>query len=190
MARGNSNILSVLREAHRIGLAKLKVLQDSVDDLNAGELYSARARLLEVMPFFEKELPLHFRHEEEVLHPALRRFLAGPGPILIDGFVPDLCILLFCDDLCQRLGPLTMYVRDHQILYECIENLKSIADQSALLTEPNGDWTRQAMHAIASVSWQLGSHIAKENEVLLPKAEEVLSPKVLLKLGRAAENLS
>ncbi len=186
----NSHILSVLRQAHFDGLAKLKVLQDLVDELNAGELDSVRTRLLEVMPFFEKELPLHFRHEEEVLYPALRRFLAGPGPILIDGAAPDLCSLLFCEDLCQRLGPLTMYLRDHQILYECIQNLIGMAHQSAQPTETDGDWARQVMHAIVSVQWQLGSHIAKENEVLLPKAEEVLSPKVLLKLGRAAENLS
>ncbi len=190
MATSNSNILSILRQAHEAGLANLKVLQALIDELDAGQVVSVREKLLEVLPFFEEELPVHFRQEEEVLYPALREFLAGPGPILVDGVAPDLCSLLFCDDLCQRLGPLEMYLRDHQILNEYFGDLSSIARQSAQTTGSDEEWARQAMQAIVNVVWQLGSHIAKENEAVLPKAEEVLSPNVLLILGRAAEQLS
>ncbi len=176
--------LATLSQAHLIGLEKLELLQELPEDMANGRVPAVQERLATLFAFIDGELRAHFRQEEEILFPALEEPLAGPGPITLDGEEPDFCFFLFCESACRLIGPLAIYRRDHQMIWNAIDRLRSAWLE---IGRDNSDpeFRLRLEHAAAEVEWLLGSHIAKEDEVLLPKVAEILDDQELAELGLA-----
>lgn len=174
-----ASLLDTLRKGHETGLSNLERLVELVDDLKAGDARVAQEKLRRVLEFLDAELPEHFRLEEEVLFSLLEGPLAGPGPVQVQGEIPDLCYWLFCDALCSEIGPLAVYRREHQQVWQSIEGLKELARRLDPAQTRESSFLREMERTVRELEWVLGTHIAKENEVLLPKAEEVLSQRPL-----------
>ncbi|MBI2854609.1 MAG: hemerythrin domain-containing protein [Chloroflexi bacterium] len=167
-----ADALDTIKCDHDRGLAQVEVLFDSLQD---EDVMASKRHLIEFLRFVQDELPRHFRFEEEVLFPLVQGALAGPGPIELITGTPDICDNMFalCATLCQMYGPLSVYKNDHRIIRECIDKFRLQVrhlDRRRL----TGDRGTLIIHAAKELGFNLGSHIARENEALLPKAKEIL----------------
>ena len=114
----------------------------------------------ETLRFFDERLPLHRRKEEEVLFPALGRHIGTEG------------------------GPIACMLHEHQDEREKIEAIRR-----ALARGPGdpSSW-KEILAAGGYILGLLRNHIAKENQILYPLAEEALSSeeKALVEEGMNA----
>jgi len=154
-----SDPLDTLRQAHDIGIEKLKLLSGAVSALDEGSNPTALDALKEVLQFFDGELRVHFRHEEEALFPALARFIG-------------------------RDGPIAAMLDEHQSLWRAVDALKDNTAQLEGAAEESRENIAQEIQLIGThIVGLLGSHIDKENGVLFPMAEQSLSAATIRELA-------
>ncbi|MFQ5826416.1 MAG: hemerythrin domain-containing protein [Dehalococcoidia bacterium] len=151
--------LGTLRRAHDIGLGKLKLLSGAVSGLNKGSNPAALGALKEVLLFFDGELRVHFRHEEEVLFPALERVIG-------------------------REGPIAAMLDEHQSVWRAVDALREKTAQLENTAEENrGDIAHEIELVGTHIVGLLGSHIDKENGMLFPMAEQTLSATAIREIA-------
>jgi hemerythrin-like domain-containing protein len=124
--------------------------------------------LHKILEFFDKDVTLHFRREEEVLFPALERHMAA------------------------EKSPAKMLLHEHDDWRELYRRLKEIVAG----IEAGGVGSTEALSVEAqevngAIQHLLREHIKKENESLLPLARSLLSDAELKEISekwRALEN--
>lgn len=118
--------------------------------------------LRKIIEFFDKDVILHFRREEEVLFPALEKHTGSEN------------------------SPAKMLAGEHQEWRKQFERLKVTA--ASLETAGEGDNTEalseEAQEINSKIEHLLREHIKKENESLLPLARSVLSDSELEEISR------
>ncbi|MBI2909400.1 MAG: hemerythrin domain-containing protein [Chloroflexi bacterium] len=150
-----------LRKAHDVGLGKLQLLSDAVEATGWEDRPESANRLGEVFQFFEGELRLHFRQEEEALFPALEKVVGRQGVIM------------------AMLAEHQSLWRAVDALYEKVDELKAADDRRKV--------ARNIGLVAEHIVWLLRSHIDKENSMLFPLAERSLSAR---ELDQISEQLS
>lgn len=141
--------LTILHQAHAVGLEKLKLLEDVAEELKQGRSAEALLRLRQSLEFFNGELRTHFLHEEDGLFPVLARIIG-------------------------RMGPIGAMLEEHQSLWRAVETLEEhLSELEQGSTPALSEVGKVATHIV----WLLRSHIQKENEMLFPMAERYLSPE-------------
>lgn len=103
----------------------------------------------EVLRFMENDLVLHRRKEEEVLFPALAKQIGVEG------------------------GPIGVMLSEHSTEKELLTDLRAAVD-SAKAGKDTKDEIRGAAQGILDL---LRPHIQKEDNILYPMAEQILSPE-------------
>ncbi|MBI2852799.1 MAG: hemerythrin domain-containing protein [Chloroflexi bacterium] len=108
--------------------------------------------LEKVMEFFDKDVALHFRHEEEVLFPALNQHLP------------------------EDKNPTRLLLQEHEEWWKWVRQLK----ETAAKLDGNGAEDKDAIlcevqEISGRIEQLLREHIKKENDSLLPIAQHVLS---------------
>lgn len=146
--------LAVLKHGHQVGQGKLKLLSTVADgiEIQAGHVMPA---LQEVVDFFDGELHVHFRQEEVALFPALATAVGREGVVA------------------AMLG-------EHQSIWKAIDILE---EQMAAMESSSEEEKKRAAQEIKMIARHivglLGAHIEKEETMLQPLAEKILSPDVL-----------
>lgn len=130
-------VTDMLTAEHETVLGKLAELEAAVNGKD-------RKGVLAILPFFEEDIRLHRRKEEEVLFPAIGRYVGVEG------------------------GPIGCMLHEHE------EEKGLVAAMRAAAQEPGSDAKLRAT-ALRFVDF-LRTHIRKENEILFPMCERMLSP--------------
>ena len=164
----NQDSLAILRDDHVRALAVLERLAQAVAALVSGESVGQhRNALEEAARFFAHNLTLHLRQEEEVLFPALEEVM-GPGA-----------------------GPPTVMRWEHQELNEKLADFSDWLEQWA---DSDAPWPSQATSTLQEIAYNiigiLRPHIAKEDEILFPMAERLLSQERLRDVGEEMRRLA
>ena len=160
-----SDPLAILKHGHDIGIEKLKLLSETVSGFEGGGNPAALESLKEVFQFFDGELRVHFRQEEEVLFPALAEVIG-------------------------RDGPIAAMLDEHQSLWRAVDSLKDNMDQFENAADGgHGDIARELGLIGAHILGLLGNHIEQENGMILPLAEKSLSAAALQGAGQRMEAL-
>lgn len=134
-------LTETLSHEHRYVLEKLSLLESSLRPISVSHIE-------EVLQFFETELPVHRRKEEEVLFPRLAE---------ADDVEPEL---------------LAHLLEDHHREKELLDDLRH-----ALLAHKQGEDESEAIRsAAAGVVDLLRSHIDKEDNVLFPMVDRAIGP--------------
>lgn len=126
-------VTDILVAEHETVLAWLSELASAAD---AGR----REEIRRLLPFFEENLQVHRRKEEEVLFPAVARQIGESG------------------------GPVACMLEEHRQEKQLIAAIREVLEGGEGLSRPVGLFVEF-----------LRLHIQKENEVLFPLAEQVLS---------------
>lgn len=146
--------LDLLRLAHRTALGELELLEKSAASLkrNGGVAWGY---LDKVFGFFDGELKVHFRHEEEIVFPYLARVIG-------------------------REGPIAAMLDEHQTVWRAVDALHEKVEELRLSQPDSSGKLVQTVQQIANhIVGFLRSHIQKEDNVLFPLAEEALDPQTL-----------
>ncbi|MBI3098745.1 MAG: hemerythrin domain-containing protein [Planctomycetes bacterium] len=128
-------LTEILSREHLVVLQKLAVLEQALAPFD-------EAKVREVLHFFDHQIVLHRRKEEEILFPRL----ASHFP--------------------ENAGPVFVMLEEHREEKRHIEGMRSSLGA--------GDSAAVAMHA-RHILDLLRQHIAKEDQVLFPMAEEMLA---------------
>lgn len=157
--------LDMLRRAHQNALGELDWLEKSARELTAGAADGGSA-FGKVFPFFDNELKVHFRHEEEILFPYLARVIG-------------------------REGPIVAMLDEHQTLWRTWDAFQEkLNELRSSGTDATGKQVQTVREIANHIVGFLRSHIQKEDGVLLPLAEEALDPtsmKEVVAMIRAVE---
>jgi hemerythrin-like domain-containing protein len=154
-AMSASDPLAILKHGHDVGIEKLKLLTEAVSGLDGGSNPAALESLKEVFLFFDGELRIHFRQEEEVLFPAMERAIG-------------------------RDGPIAAMLDVHQSLWRAVDSLKDNMEQFENAADGGlRDISREIKLIGTHIVGLLGSHIEQENGMILPLAERSLSAATL-----------
>ena len=154
-----SDPITTLRHAHDIGLEKLDILSGAMSRLTEGSYPTALADLREVLRFFDTELKVHFRHEEEALFPALATVIG-------------------------REGPIKSMLDEHQSLWRAVDTLREKMGYLESAPEDDAPKIAQEVKLVADhIVGLLGGHIGKEDSMLFPIAEESLSVHTMQQLA-------
>lgn len=143
--------LDILRSAHQAALGELGRMEGAAKALPQ-DRNAAWEALGQVTGFVDRELKVHFRHEEEVLFPYLARVIGQEGPI-------------------------AAMLDEHQSLWRAWDTFQEKVGELKASPADGAVKQVQAVQQIANyiVSF-LRSHIQKEDTVLFPIAEEALDP--------------
>lgn len=146
--------LDILRLAHRTALGELELLENSAKSLKQNNGI-ARGDLEKVFGFFDRELKVHFRHEEEIVFPYLARVIG-------------------------REGPIAAMLDEHQTLWRAVDALhEKVGELKVAQPDSTGKLTQTVQQIANHIVGFLRSHIQKEDNVLFPLAEEALDPQTL-----------
>ena len=157
----------VFVEEHNHGLAALEKMEQGADSLRKKGYSAAALQLIkEANDFIKTEVKAHNQKEEEALFPVLSPYM--PSPSIIDVIVEEHRELWDKEEDLQSL--LNSLLGDHEELWVEEDRLE------ALLNSPNaadnaGDIAESAYHII----YMLRDHIDKENQILFPSAQSILS---------------
>ena len=152
-------VIAILSQAHEAGMEKLGLLSRAASELDSESGPAALGNLKEVLQFFQGELRVHFRHEEETLFPALQRVIG-------------------------RAGPIQVMLDEHQSLWRAVDVLEEKTAQLEGASAENRSKIARETRLVANhIADFLSSHIEKENSVLFPMAERALSPEALAKVA-------
>ena len=133
-----SQITTLLSEEHQEVLRRLKRLEAGLEPYDEGVVK-------ETVQFFEEQLVLHRRKEEEILFPILGRHIGTDG------------------------GPIHCMLEEHSIEKKYIDIIRTaLADGGSGMQE-------RIVEAAQGILSLLPDHIAKEDGVLYPLAERTLS---------------
>ena len=114
-----------------------------------------------VMDYFDKDVMLHFRREEEILFPALAKHLEG------------------------KVNPTQLLLREHADLQQWYQRLKEKFAQLETKGSENSETLSTEVQELNSrVEQLLRDHIKQENESLLPLARSLLSEAELEEISR------
>jgi hemerythrin-like domain-containing protein len=169
------NPFDVFVQEHNHGLVALEKMERGADSLRQHG-YSAEAlRLIrEANEFIKTEVKAHNQKEEEALFPILRPYM--PAPSIIDLIVEEHRALWIQEESLQ--GLLAALLGDHQELWAEEERLE------ALLNAPN---TAEQAGDIAASAYtiidMLRDHINKENQILFPTAQDILSAAEVIEVA-------
>ena len=146
--------LDILRLAHRAALGELELLERSAASLKRNDGI-AWVDIDKVFGFFDGELKVHFRHEEEIVFPYLARVIG-------------------------REGPIAAMLDEHQTLWRTVDALhEKVEDLRVAQPDSAGKLTQTIQQIANHIVGFLRSHIQKEDNVLFPLAEEALDPQTL-----------
>lgn len=145
-----SDPIEKLKAEHDEGLKQLNILQNAATLLETeGASEEIYQDLLNSVHFINNEIRRHNEKEEAALFPVLEKY------------IPD--------------GPVTVMLEEHRLLWERLESLEKILPQ--LQTHPKEEEViDQIVQAACFIVQLLKDHIAKENEILYPMAQDYLSP--------------
>ncbi len=163
----STNPFEVFVEEHNHGLAALEKMEQGADSLRENG-YSAEAlRLIkEANEFIKTEVKAHNQKEEDALFPVLSPHM--PSPSIIDVIVEEHRELWDKEEDLQ--GLLSSLLGDHQELWAEEDRLES------LLNSPNAADNAAAIAESAyNIIYMLRDHIDKENNILFPSAQSILS---------------
>ena len=163
----SQNPFDIFIQEHNHGLAALEKMEHGADSLRQHG-YSAEALKLirEANEFIKTEVKAHNQKVEDALFPVLRPYM--PAPSIIDLIVEEHRELWTQEEDLQ--GLLAVLLGDHQELWAEEDRLE------ALLNAPNA--AEQAGDIAASaytIIDMLRDHINKENQILFPTAQDILS---------------
>ena len=113
-----------------------------------------------VMEYFDKDVMLHFRREEEILFPALAKHLEG------------------------KVNPTQLLLQEHDDWRQWYQRLKDTFTRMEAKTENREALSTEIQELNARVEQLLREHIRKENESLLPLARSLLSEAELQEISR------
>lgn len=158
---------AVFVEEHNHGLAALEKMEQGADSLRQHG-YSAEALQLikEANDFIKTEVKAHNQKEEDALFPVLSPYM--PSPSIIDVIVEEHRELWDQEEDLQ--GLLNSLLGDHEELWaeedrlETLLNAPNAADNVATITE-----------SAYNIIYMLRDHIDKENQILFPSAQSILS---------------
>lgn len=136
-------VTDILRSEHDIVLLKLDALDLAARD---GDFDRIRA----LLPFFERDIQLHRRKEEEVLFPILMRYVGASS------------------------GPVSCMLHEHQEEKNLVAALRAAVDPAE--GKDRKPAAPEVLQRTLDFTSFLRSHIHKENEVLFLIAEEVMNP--------------
>jgi len=167
-----SSPLDVLKRDHERALDAVGLLRGAALCLKMGAQspespISERGlqHLTRVLEFFEKDLALHFRREEEVLFPVLEKNIGGDR------------------------SPMQLLAKEHQEVWDYYRHLK---EKESALKNGTGQAPTVAGE-VEAIAQHLGNllpeHIKRENESLLPLASRLLSGEELEETARKIRNL-
>ncbi|MFQ5614106.1 MAG: hemerythrin domain-containing protein [Anaerolineae bacterium] len=171
-----SNPFDVFVEEHNHGLAALEKMERGAESLRQSG-YSAEALNLirEANEFIKTEVKAHNQKEEDALFPVLSPHM--PSPSIIDVIVEEHRELWTREEDLQTL--LASLLGDHQELWAEEDRLEE------LLNSPAAADNAQAIAQSAyNIIYMLRDHINKENQILFPSAQEVLSEAEVAEVAR------
>ncbi len=128
-------------------VAEHETVLKKLEEIRRAAVAGNVAGVASLLPFFEKDIQLHRRKEEEVLFPAIARACGEDG------------------------SPVGCMLEEHKIEKGLVERIRKDVDGSG----GQGQSRTLAMDVEEFVNF-LRFHIQKENEVLFPLAESVLPP--------------
>ncbi len=166
--------LDILKRDHDRALDALGLLRGANLCLKLGNLTPQspiRKRgidhLAKVLDFFEKDLGLHFRREEEVLFPVLEKHLG------------------------VEKSPTRLLLKEHNEFRQYYDHLK---EKLAELRRDGNEHNQAISAEVEDISRHIGNllpeHIKRENELLLPLASRLLEGKKLETMGQRLRRLS
>lgn len=137
-----------------------RIIERELEQARLAAVRGDLARLRATLRFFDTQMTLHRRKEEEVLFPVLSRV-----PALAD-------------------GPVRVMLLEHQEERGLLDALRRA------LGDPEGpEPTREARRVVEELVTLLGGHILKEDQVLYRLAEEVLEDDQAIELRRAFDEI-
>ncbi len=160
---GSGSPLAILEREHERTLETLSLLRGASLCLKLGALKPGTPirekgidHLSKVLDFFEKDLGLHFRREEEVLFPALEKHIG------------------------VEKSPTRLLLREHNEFWQYYDHLK---EKLAELKRDGNEHNQAISAELEDISRHIGNllpqHIKRENESLLPLASRLLAGKEL-----------
>ncbi|MEK7288523.1 MAG: hemerythrin domain-containing protein, partial [Elusimicrobiota bacterium] len=134
-----TKITDVLSREHQVALQKLSLFEKAL------QAFDCQA-IEETIHFFDEKLILHRRKEEEVLFPALGRYIG------------------------TKEGPIACMLEEHRDEKEKIDVIRNaLQENSGLLAK------KRIQEAGRYILELLRNHIAKEDNILFPLAEQTLT---------------
>ncbi|MCZ6692075.1 MAG: hemerythrin domain-containing protein [Planctomycetota bacterium] len=146
------SLTTILSREHQVILSRLGELEDALKDLDL-------AMLEDVLRFFEADLPLHRRKEEEILFPVLARHIGAEG------------------------GPISAMLAEHETEKAYLEDLRRAVNE----VKSGADAGGAVRSSATAILFLLRAHIQKEDEFLFPMAEQFLTDEEKAEVGRAME---
>ncbi|MDP2729548.1 MAG: hemerythrin domain-containing protein [Dehalococcoidales bacterium] len=155
--------VDVLKRDHDRVLETLRLLRGANLCLKLGTLTPQSAirergieHLAKVLDFFDKDLKLHFRREEEILFPALEKHIG------------------------QDKSPTTLLLKEHEEVWNTYDQLKEkLEGLQGNGSEPDTATTGGVEEVIRCIDSLLTEHIKRENESLFPLAAKLLNSEEL-----------
>lgn len=174
----SANPFEVFVEEHNHALAALEKMERGADSLlDPKQGYSAEAlRLIrEANEFIKTEVKAHNQKEEDALFPVLGPYM--PSPSIIDVIAEEHRQLWDKEEDLQ--GLLSALLDDHQELWAEEDRLEE------LLNSPDTAENAKAIAQSAyNIIYMLRDHINKENQILFPSAESILSQTEIAEVAK------
>lgn len=159
MSRTTPEPIEVLNHAHDVGLEKLEALARAVNGLNGATTGASLGQIREVLHFFETDLRVHFRHEEEAVFPELATIIGWEGP-------------------------LRAMTGEHQSLWKAVDALNQKVEELEGATPESAPAIVKEVKLVSShIIGVLSSHIGKEDSMLISMAEDRLTEQQMKDLG-------
>lgn len=156
--------IAALTKDHDDALRQLKLLEAGARDLGQGDGLQALAMVSQVLQFLDTDIRRHMALEEEALFPVLERHLGRGG------------------------GPIAVMLGEHEELWGKVAEL---GKNVAALKLGGGSPLRQEVSRGANyIAQLLEGHIQKENMILFPMAQEMLSLDEIAEVARKWEAIS
>jgi len=150
-----------LRDDHVVVLDKLSTLGKAVKDLgsrDAARFHEEKGTIADILAFLEQDVELHLKKEEVGLFPALEAIMGRGG------------------------GPVGVMLMEHEDLRAKIAELRNYLNEDSGADVKQG--TLAGIEGSASyICSLLTQHIYKEDHILLPMSEQMLSPEAMQEIA-------
>ena len=171
---GANTPLDILKREHERILENIGLLRGASLCLTLGNLTPQSAiwgkgieHLTKVLDFFDKDVGLHFRREEETLFPALEKHIG------------------------VEKSPTRLLLAEHDQLWQWHDQLKEkLVELQADGSECSAAIPAEVQEITSLIERLLREHIRKENESLLPLAGSLLSEKELEEISTRWKSIS
>ncbi|MBI4331325.1 MAG: hemerythrin domain-containing protein [Chloroflexi bacterium] len=148
--------LAALKDGHHAGQEKLTLLSRIAESIDGQqEPAGLRGQFQEVFNFFDGEMERHFRQEEKGLFPAL---VSAVG----------------------RAGVVSAMLEEHHSIWRAVDAMDEQLSEIETASSADRKRIAQSVKMVARhIAGLLRSHIEKEDTMLFPLAERVLSQETL-----------